>query len=140
MKIHIATVEGEVYRAEACSVVATTADGEIKIFANHAPLLAVLRPGIVRIDCLPGCNCPEIKRDEMVVLGGFMEVQPDAVTILADAIERSDQIDTSRARQAVELARGRFRVSRPEDVGKALLELEVAIAQLSIAGKKQRRY
>jgi len=135
MKIHIATVEGEVYRADACSVVAATADGELKIFPNHAPLLAILRPGIVRIDCLPDCNCPEVKRDEMVVLGGFVEVQPDAVTILADAIERSDQIDVSRTRQAVQHARENFRVSSPVNADKALRELEVAIARLGVVRK-----
>ncbi|GMQ99704.1 MAG: F0F1 ATP synthase subunit epsilon [Zetaproteobacteria bacterium] len=140
MKTHIATVEGEIYRSEACSIVARTADGELKILSNHAPLLAILRPGILRIDCLPGCNCPEVKRDEMVILGGFMEVQPDSVTILADAIERSDQIDASRAKQAVQLARGRFRASHPGNVGKALMELEIAVARLSVIRKTPGRH
>jgi len=140
MKVHIATAEGEVHRSEACSVVATTANGELKIFPDHAPLLAILRPGILCIDCLPGCDCPEIKRDEMVILGGFMEVQPDSVTILADVIERSEHIDAARAKQAVQLAREQFRVSSPENTDKALMELEVAIARLYVARKTLRRH
>ncbi|MDQ6972914.1 MAG: ATP synthase F1 subunit epsilon [Mariprofundaceae bacterium] len=140
MKIHIATVEGEVYRATACSIVATTTNGELKIFAHHAPLLAILRPGIVRIDCLPGCNCPEVKRDEMVILGGFIEVQPDTVTILADAVERSGQLDSSRTREAVEHARERFRTAPPENAEKALMELEAALARLIVATRLSRRH
>ncbi|MDQ6987834.1 MAG: ATP synthase F1 subunit epsilon [Mariprofundaceae bacterium] len=140
LKIHIATAEGEVYRSEACSVVATTANGELKIFSNHAPLLAILRPGILCIDCLPGCQCPEVKRDEMVIFGGFMEVQPDNVTILADTVERSDHIDEARAKQAVQLARGRFRASHPENMDKALMELEAAIARFSVVRKTLGRH
>ena len=133
MKIQIATAEGEVYRAKACSIVATTAEGELKIFSGHAPLLAILRPGVVRIDCRPGCNCPEVKHDEMVVLGGFIEVQPDSVTILADSVERSDQIDENRAKQAVRQAREQLRASPSENATNALMALEVAIARLRVA-------
>jgi len=135
LKIRIVTAEAEIYRSEACSVVATTADGELKILPNHAPLLAILRPGVLRIDCLPGCNCPEVKRDEMVLLGGFMEVQPDSVMILADAIERSSHIDASKAKQAVQLARGHLRTSHPENVDRALMELEAAVARLYVVRK-----
>ncbi|MDX8377779.1 MAG: ATP synthase F1 subunit epsilon [Mariprofundales bacterium] len=132
MQIQITTQEREIYRAQACSIVATTANGEMKIFSGHAPLLAILRPGIVRIDCRPNCNCSEIKRDEMVIFGGFIEVQPDSVTILADSVERSDQIDANLAQQAVRQAREQFRTSPLGNTPVALLALEVAIARLSI--------
>lgn len=135
MNILIATVEKEVYWANACSIVATTIHGELKVHPGHAPLLAILRPGIVRIDCLPGCSCPNVKRDAMVVLGGFMEIQPETVTILTDAIERSDQLDASQARLAVQHARVGFQNSAPEHADKALMALEVAIARLNIARK-----
>ncbi|MDQ6999240.1 MAG: ATP synthase F1 subunit epsilon, partial [Mariprofundus sp.] len=113
-------------------LVATTVEGELKILANHAPVLAILRPGILRIDCLPGCQCPEVKRDEMYVQGGFLEVQPDAVTVLADSIERSEDIDAHRAEQAVQQAREQFRASPSEHADKALIDLDVAIARLSV--------
>jgi len=133
MKIHIVTAEQEVYRSTACSVVATTTEGELKIMANHAPLLALLRPGILRIDCLPGCHCPEIKRDEMFIHGGFIEVQATEVTILADTIERSEDIDARRAQQAVQDAREQFRTASPQQADMAIRALEIAVARLTIA-------
>ncbi len=132
MMIYISTPEKEIYRSKACSLVATTLEGELKIFANHAPLLAILRPGILRIDCLPGCHCPALKRDEMFVPRGFLEVQADAVTILADSIERSEDIDKQRAEQAVQQAREQLSASPPEHLNKFMAELEVAIARFNI--------
>ncbi len=132
MMIYISTPEKEIYRNQACSIVATTAEGELKIFSNHAPLLALLRPGILRIDCMPDCQCPEVKREEMLVLGGFLEVQPDAVTILADSIERSADIDARLAEQAIQHAREQLQAAAPEDAGKAMLEMEIAMARLSV--------
>lgn len=130
--IYISTPEKEIYRSKACSLTATTVEGELKVFANHAPLLAILRPGILRVDCMADCHCPEVKRDEMFVLGGFLEVQVDAVTILADSVERSEDIDRYRAEQAVQQAREQLSASPPEHLNKAMAELEVAIARFNI--------
>jgi len=140
MNILISTIVGEIYRGEACAVVATSSNGELKILPNHAPLLAVLRPGIVRVDCMPDCHCPDVKCDEIVVLGGFMEVQPDAVTILADAAERSQDIDDALADKAVQQARDQVQRATPEDAGKALLALDLAIARLAVVRKSRRKH
>ncbi len=111
---------------------ATTLEGELKIFPNHAPLLAVLRPGLLRIDCKPGCQCPDVRHDEMLVLGGFLDVRANTVTVLADSIERSADIDARMAEQAVQLAREQLSTAPPEDAGQALLAMEIAMSRLSV--------
>ena len=72
----------------------------------------------------------------MVVFGGYVEVQPDGVIILADAIERAKDIDESKARQAAEEAKRMLHSSSQEKANKAMLDLELAIAQLRVL----RRY
>ncbi|TLS75606.1 ATP synthase F1 subunit epsilon [Mariprofundus erugo] len=132
VKILVATVEKEVYRGEACSVTAPSVGGEIMVMKNHAPLLAVLRPGVLRIDCPPGGDCPYGRRDEMVIVGGYIEVQPDAVTVLADAVERAHEIDAKRAEKAVRKAREAYQSAPADDHERLLLELEVALARLHL--------
>jgi len=137
MSILIATVEQEVYRGTARLVVVPSVDGEIAIMPGHAPLLATLRPGEVRIDCIDDKGCP-CQTDDMVVFGGYVEVQPDGVIILADAIERAKDIDEARAKQAVVEAKGVLRSSDVEKASKAMLDLELAIAKLRVARRNRK--
>ncbi len=137
MSILIATVEQEVYRGTANKVVVPSVEGEIAIMPGHAPLLATLRPGEVRIDCIDDKGCP-CRTDDMVVFGGFLEVQPDGVIILADAIERAKDIDEVRAKQAVVEAKGVLHSSDLEKASKAMLDLELAIAQLRVVRRNRK--
>jgi len=137
MSILIATVEQEVYRGTAKLVIVPSVDGEIAIMPGHAPLLATLRPGEVRIDCVDdkGCLC---QADDMVVFGGYVEVQPDGVIILADAIERANDIDESKAKQAAEQAKQMLRSSNQAMANKAMLDLDLAIAQLHVVHRMRK--
>jgi len=137
MSILIATVEQEVYRGTASMVIVPSVDGEIAIMPGHAPLLATLRPGEVRIDCVDDKGCP-CRTDDMVVFGGYVEVQPDGIIILADAIERAKDIDEARAKQAVVQAKGVLRSSDLEKASKAMLDLELAIAKLRVVRRKRK--
>jgi F-type H+-transporting ATPase subunit epsilon len=137
MSILIATVEQEVYRGTASMVIVPSVDGEIAIMPGHAPLLATLRPGEVRIDCVDDKGCP-CRTDDMVVFGGYVEVQPDGIIILADAIERAKDIDEARAKQAVVHAKGVLRSSDLEKASKAMLDLELAIAKLRVVRRKRK--
>jgi len=130
--VYVSTPEKEVYRNKACSLIATTLEGELKIFPNHAPLLAVLKPGLLRIDCMPGCQCLNVRRDEMLVLGGFLDVCRNTVTVLADSIERSHDIDARLAEQAVQQASEQLRDVRAEDLHRAMLDMEIAMARFSV--------
>jgi len=144
MSILIATVEQEVYRDTANMVIVPSVEGELAIMPGHTPLLASLRPGEIRIDCVSDQGCPSengcstCRTDYMVVFGGFLEVQPDAIIILADAIERAKDIDEARAKQSVEQAKQMLRSSDKEQASKAMLELELAIAKLRVARRNRK--
>jgi F-type H+-transporting ATPase subunit epsilon len=82
-----------VYSGNADMVVLPGADGEMGILPNHSPLLTVLQFGVVTV---------KVKSEvqHFAVSGGVAEVQPDQVTILADAAENVDEIDIQRAEKA----------------------------------------
>jgi len=139
MDILITTVKKEVYRHRACSLTATTAEGELKILPSHAPLLAVLRPGVLMIECMPDCQSSETRCDSMVILGGFIEVQPDSVIVLADNIERADDLNEQMAAQAVEQAKKDWETASKgaqEKQMEAHIALEIALAKMYIVKHK----
>jgi len=135
MQVLIATAEQEVYRGQANMVIAPSVSGSLAILPGHTPLLAVLRPGEIRIDCPADQECSQCHTDYMAVFGGYLEVQPDTVTILADAVERAEDIDAAQAQKAVEKARKLLSSPDKEIASKALLDLELAIAKLRVVRK-----
>ena len=98
MQLEIITAEQQVFGDEVEMVVAPGIDGQLGILPHHAPLMTVLQPGEILIR-------KEGEDTYLVVTGGFMEVMGNRVTILADACEHSDEIDESRAQEAVERAK-----------------------------------
>ena len=135
MQVLIATAEQEVYRGQASMVIAPSVAGSLAILPGHTPLLALLRPGEIRIDCPAGADCRECHTEYMAVFGGYLEVQLDVVTILADAVERAEDIDAAQAQKTVEQARKLLNSSDKEIASKALLDLELAIAKLRVLRK-----
>ena len=118
MMLEIITAEREVYSDEVDMVVAPGIDGQLGILPRHAPLMTILKAGELTVR-------KEGEEDMYVaVSGGFMEVLGNRVSILADACERSDEIDEERAQQAVQRAQERL-ANRGDD-----MELERAMASL----------
>ena len=138
MSVLVATAEQEIFRGDAAMLIAPSMQGELAIMPGHAPLLAILRPGEVRVDCPVDGSGGPCKSTDVVVFGGFLEVQPDAVIILADAIERAEDIDVAKARKAAENARRLISSPDKEVAVKALLDLEVAIAKLRVARRNSK--
>jgi len=138
MSVLIATAEGEVFRGTASRLTAFSTEGELAIMPGHAPLLATLRPGELSIDCMLEGGKETCKTD-IVVLGGFLEVQPDAVIVLADAVERAKDIDMAEAQKAVERAKKQLASPDKETAVKAMLDLEVAIAKLRVARRNSKQ-
>jgi F-type H+-transporting ATPase subunit epsilon len=94
LSVHIVTAEREVFAEEGVEeVVAPGSEGELTVLPQHAPLLTMIKPGIMRI--VKGGQ--EV---DMAITGGFLEVRDDRVTILADAAERAEEIDEARALEA----------------------------------------
>jgi F-type H+-transporting ATPase subunit epsilon len=114
-------------------VVAPTVEGEIGILPHHTPLMTMLSPGELR--------ARQGDQDiELVVTGGFLEVRPDQVIVLADASERAEDIDLVRAEEARKRAQEQL-ARRDTDVDKTAVEaaLRRAIARIEIAQKYKRR-
>jgi F-type H+-transporting ATPase subunit epsilon len=114
-------------------VVAPGIDGELAILPRHAPLMTMLQPGELRIHK----GTEEIA---MAVTGGFLEVRPDRVTVLADAAERAEDIDAARAEEAK--LRAEQRISQrlsDTDLARAEAALRRSLIRLRVAEKRRRR-
>jgi F-type H+-transporting ATPase subunit epsilon len=136
MTIHcdIVSAEEGIFSGLVESLVATGDMGELGINYGHAPLLTALRPGPVRIVTQHG--------DEEVyyVSGGFLEVQPGVVTILADTALRADDVDEAAAEEARrEAEQALANQSGDFDYGRASAQLAEAAAQLATLRKMRNR-
>lgn len=132
MSIHldIVSAEKEIFSGPVQSVVATGSLGELGVMLGHTPLLTGLRPGEVRIVKLNG------ESEIIYISGGFLEVQPNLVTILADTAERADDLDEAAALEAKKIAQSKISARASEiEYAKALAELAEAAAQLRAISK-----
>jgi len=135
MTIHvdIVSAEKEIYSGRAEIVFAPLVTGEVGILPRHAPLLARMKPGEVRV---------RTSTEELFfyVSGGLLEVQPYVVTVLADTALRARDLDEAAALKAKEFAEEALRNRKAEiDYAKAQAELSQAIAQLRTIQKLRER-
>jgi F-type H+-transporting ATPase subunit epsilon len=100
MNVELVAPARKIWSGEAEMVIARTTEGDIGILPGHEPVLGVLVESPVRIKHGEG--------QELVaaVHGGFLSVTRDSVSILAEVVELADEIDSARARQALEGASG----------------------------------
>ena len=135
MPIHleIVTAERVVLSDEVDQVNAPTRDGRVGILPRHMPLLTILDVGELDI-IKEGVSTP------FAISGGFMEVLPNRVTILADTVERADEIDEARAEDARRRAEERI-AQRRSDQEQAIAEAELrrALIRLRVAQLKRAR-
>ncbi len=131
VKVLVATAEREVYRGEAEKLVAPGSAGELGILPSHAPLLSELTAGELRIT--HGDNV-----DEVFISGGYMEVQPDVITVLADTAERATDMDEAAALAAQRKAEEEL-ASKNDAVDMALAESELAIMAQRLAWLQRKK-
>lgn len=137
MSIHldIVSAEKEIFSGLVQSVVATGALGELGVMLGHTPLLTSLKPGEVRLVKING------ESEVIYISGGFLEVQPDIVTILADTAVRAAEIDEAAAREAQKIAASKIAQKTSElEYSKALAELAQAAAQLRAISKLRSKH
>ena len=89
------SVERSLFEGDVEFIIANGADGELGVLARHAPLMTILKPGPLRIQEVYGGT-----EQVLFVGGGFLEVLPDRVTVLADVAERAEEISVERAEEA----------------------------------------
>lgn len=129
IQVDIASAEKAIFSGKMRMVVATGEEGEIGILPGHVPLLTMIKPGQIRLINLDGSEEP------FYVSGGFLEVQPDKVTILADTVIRAEDIDEKRALEAKANAEEILASKKLDHYTKALAELSQAMAQISVLKK-----
>ncbi|MDT7943158.1 MAG: F0F1 ATP synthase subunit epsilon [Dehalococcoidia bacterium] len=135
LKLEIITAERVVYSADDVrEVVLPGVEGELAVLPKHAPLMTMLRPGIMRI-------VHEDREEELAVHGGFLEVRDDRVTILADAAERAEEIDVARAEAARRRAQELMAQRRRDEMEFAAAQaaLQRALVRLKLAERLRRR-
>ena len=93
--LRVVSVERSLFEGDVEFMIANGADGELGVMARHAPLMTVLKPGPLRIQEVMG-GAEEL----LFVGGGFLEVLPDRVTVLADVAEHADEISVQGAEEA----------------------------------------
>ncbi len=132
MKLEIVTAERQVYSEEVTTIIAEGIDGQMTILPKHAPLITMLAPGALTI---------RKDGDEiiMAISGGFLEVRPEKVIILADACERSDEIDVDRAMAAKQRAEERLKdISQQIDSSRAEASLRRSLARIRVAERRRK--
>ena len=132
-KLELVTAERLVYSDDVSMVIAWGVEGQLSILPHHAPLITMLQPGelIIRKDD---------EESYLAVSGGFLEVRPDKVIILADACERADEIDIARAEDARQRA-GKLMEdpTAGTDTAAAEAALRRSLARLRVAERSRRR-
>lgn len=133
LKVDIVTAERIVYSEEVDALVAPGMEGQLGILPHHAPLMTILQAGelVVRKGG---------EEDTLAISGGFLEVRPDRVIILADSAERAEEIDAERAEAAKKRAEARLVEKTAEmDLARVEASLRRAMARLTVAEKIKRR-
>jgi F-type H+-transporting ATPase subunit epsilon len=133
LKIDIVTAERIVYSAEVDAVIAPGVEGQLGILPHHAPLMTILQAGelVVRKGG---------QEEIMAISGGFLEVRPDRVIVLADQAERAEEIDAARAEAARKRAEERLKEKHAGlDESRAESALRRAMVRLTVAEKVKRR-
>jgi len=132
--LDIVSAEALIFSGPATEVVVPGKAGELCILARHAPLLAKLRPGLVRL------KNEFDKSQELFVTSGFLEVQPHTVTILSDTALRTRDMDEAAARAALERTRTALAAQpSPADYEKLKAELNMELALLRAIDDIRRR-
>jgi len=93
--LRVVSVERSLFEGEVEFMIANGAEGELGVLARHAPLMTILKPGPLRIQETFGGE-----EQVLFVGGGFLEVLPDRVTVLADVAEHAEEISVEAAEEA----------------------------------------
>ena len=132
-KLEIVTAERMVFSDEVSALIAWGLEGQLAILPHHAPLMTMLQPGDLMIR-------KDKEEDYLAISGGFLEVRPDKVIILADACERVDEIDIARAEEAKKRAQETLKLGPlAADAAAAEAALRRSIARLKVAERKRRK-
>jgi F-type H+-transporting ATPase subunit epsilon len=133
IKLDVVSVERMVFSGDVDIVIAPGREGQLGILPKHAPLMTVLNAG----ELIARQGGEEFV---LAISGGFLEVRPDRVIVLADAAERAEEIDIARAEAARK--RAQEQIAHPASRSEALIAeaaLRRAIARIEVADRRRKR-
>ena len=133
IKLDIVTAEGVAFSEDVDLVLAPGVEGLLGILPHHAPLMTMLEPGELQVR-------KGGEEFSLAVSGGFLEVRPDRIIVLADTAERVEEIDIARAEEAKRRAQEQLSSRAPEvDLAQAEAALRRSLARLKVGEKRRRR-
>ncbi|HEY5984016.1 MAG TPA: ATP synthase F1 subunit epsilon [Anaerolineales bacterium] len=132
IRCEIVSQDRVVYQGDADIIILPGTGGEMGILPHHAPVLTTLKFGVVKVRAGG-------KEQVFAVSGGVAEVQPDLVTVLADAAENVEEIDIKRAEFAKKRAEEVLAKGAPLEAD-ALLMVEAALRRSNLRLDVVRRY
>jgi F-type H+-transporting ATPase subunit epsilon len=109
IKFEIVTPEKTVLKEDIIEVTIPTEEGELTILPHHAPLVALLKPGVLVLKKADG------SQDVAFIAGGFLEVLRNKIVVLADTAERAENIDEAKVEEAKARAEKAMKETRHED-------------------------
>ncbi len=132
IRCEIVSQDRTVFQGDADMVLLPGTDGEMGILPHHAPLLTTLKYGIIKVRS-------QGQETLFTVAGGFAEIQPDLITVLADAAENVEEIDVARAEAARKHAEETLAQGLPADTD-AYLKIEAALHRSNLRLEAVKRY
>lgn len=131
LRLEVATPERLLLRENVRQALVPAANGYLGILPDHAPLLSELGIGVLIYELENG------QKKWMSIIGGYVEVGPDRIRVLANRAENADEIDVARAQAALKRANERIMNPTPDvDIARALNALRRAQARLEAAAHK----
>ena len=137
MTVHcdIVSAEGEIFSGLVEMVIAHGSLGDLGIALGHAPLITELKPGPIRLIKQGG------EAEVYYISGGYLEVQPNMVKVLADTVQRAADLDEASAQEAVKAAEKALNERGAEfDYGSAAARLAEAAAQLRTVQQIRKKF
>jgi F-type H+-transporting ATPase subunit epsilon len=132
IRCEIVSQDRQVFSGEADMVIVPGSQGEMGILPNHAPLLSTLKFGVLRVRY-------QGQEQIFTIAGGVIEIQPDLVTVMADAAENVLEIDESRAEAAKRRAEDILKQGIPPN-SDAYLKIESALRRSNLRLDAVKRY
>ncbi len=134
LRLNIVTAERAVYSDDVDIVIAPGVLGQLGILPHHTPLMTMLEPG----ELIARKGSDEFG---LVVSGGFLEVRPDRVIVLADTAERAEEIDIARAEEAKRRAEQHLaeKYVPGVDAAQAEASLRRSLIRLRVARRRRKR-
>ena len=137
MTVHcdIVSAEGEIFSGLVEMVIAHGSLGDLGIALGHAPLITELKPGPIRLIKQGG------EAEVFYISGGYLEVQPNMVKVLADTVQRAADLDEASAQEAVKAAEKALNEKGADfDYSAAAARLAEAAAQLRTVQQIRKKF